>query len=75
MSREWSQRKLLTTFTVTSNADPVGIGLTLRDAILMANANPGLDTIAFNIPAGVPIHPATNLPEVSGPTIIFRAAP
>ena len=36
-----------TTYTVTSTADS-GAG-TLRQAILDANANPGADTIAFNI--------------------------
>ena len=35
------------TYTVTSTADS-GAG-TLRQAILDANANPGADTIAFNI--------------------------
>ena len=47
------------TFTVTNTSDS-GAG-SLRQAILDANANPGLDTIAFDIPgAGVhTITPAT----------------
>jgi len=53
------------TYTVTSTADS-GAG-TLRQAILDANANPGADTIAFNI-AGSGVHlitPATALPVIS----------
>ena len=38
------------TFTVTTTTDS-GAG-SLRQAILDANANPGADTIAFNIPGG-----------------------
>ncbi|MEX0879782.1 MAG: S-layer homology domain-containing protein [Thermoanaerobaculia bacterium] len=58
------------TFTVT-NADDSGAG-SLRQAILDAEANPGLDTIAFNIPgAGVhTITPATQLPQISNPVVI-----
>ena len=50
------------TFTVT-NTDDTGAG-SLRQAILDANATPGVDTIAFNIPgAGVQtISPASQLP-------------
>jgi hypothetical protein len=38
------------TFSVTSTADS-GAG-TLRDAVALANANPGQDTITFGLPAG-----------------------
>jgi len=60
------------TFTVTSTNDS-GAG-SLRQAILDANANPGADTIAFNIPGSDPncdaggvctIAPGTPLPNVS----------
>ena len=44
------------TFTVT-NTDDTGPG-SLRQAILDANAAPGLDTIAFNIP-GAGVHTIT----------------
>ena len=53
------------TYTVTSNADS-GAG-TLRQAILDANANPGADTIAFNI-VGSGVHtiaPATLLDPIT----------
>ena len=58
------------TFTVT-NTDDAGAG-SLRQAILDANANPGTDTIDFNIPgAGVhTISPATQLPSISDPVVI-----
>src|SRR3954451_24022630 len=63
------ERWMLATFVVTSNSDvPVVMGMTLRQAILLANATPGADTITFNI-AGTPtIHPLTALPAVTGPT-------
>ena len=53
------------TFTVTTTADS-GPG-SLRQAILDANANPGADVVAFNIPgAGVQtIAPLTALPDVT----------
>ena len=53
------------TYTVTSTADS-GAG-TLRQAILDANANPGADTIAFNV-IGSGVHtitPATTLPPIT----------
>src|SRR5215468_6049300 len=58
------------TFTVTNTNDS-GAG-SLRQAILDANANAGLDTIAFNIPgAGVhTITPASSLDPLSGPVLI-----
>src|SRR4051812_2315065 len=73
------ERRLLATFVVNSNADfpvaaPVliplpGMMVTLRQAIVNANANPGADTILFNLPAGATtIHPLTALPTVTGPT-------
>jgi S-layer homology domain len=53
------------TYTVTNTGDS-GAG-SLRQAILDANANGGVDTIAFNIPgAGVhTISPATALPAIT----------
>jgi hypothetical protein len=63
------------TFTVT-NTDDSGAG-SLRQALLDANANPGADTIAFNVSgtgcdgAGVcTIAPLLPLPEVTDPAII-----
>lgn len=43
------------TFTVNNTSDPGNgtcdaFGCTLREAITAANANPGADTIVFNIP-------------------------
>ena len=58
------------TFTVT-NTNDTGAG-SLRQAIMDANANLGLDTIAFNI-AGAGIHaiaPVTDLPAVTDPVLI-----
>jgi parallel beta-helix repeat protein len=53
------------TFTVTNTNDS-GAG-SLRKAIDDANANPGHDTIAFNIPGGgvQTITPATDLPQIT----------
>jgi hypothetical protein len=58
------------TFTVM-NTNDTGAG-SLRQAILDANANAGLDTIAFNISgSGVrTISPASALPTITDPTII-----
>jgi hypothetical protein len=58
------------TFTVVTTADS-GDG-SLRAAILAANANPGLDTIAFAIPAsGVQtIQPTSPLPALSDLVVI-----
>src|SRR5512132_1754955 len=58
------------TFTVTNTADS-GPG-SLRQAILDANANPGLDTIAFNIPgAGVhTISPGSNFDSLTDPVLV-----
>jgi len=58
------------TYTVTSVAD-AGAG-TLRQAILDANANPGADTIQFNI-VGSGVHtivPAGALPAITDPVTI-----
>ncbi len=58
------------TFTVTNTSDS-GAG-SLRQAILDANANAGLDTIAFAI-SGTGVHtiaPATPLPAITDPVII-----
>lgn len=53
------------TYTVT-NTDDAGPG-SLRQALLSANANPGADTVVFNIPgSGVrTIAPLTPLPELT----------
>jgi IPT/TIG domain/S-layer homology domain len=58
------------TFTVTNTNDS-GAG-SFRQAILGANANPGLDTIAFDIPgAGVhTITPSSNLDAITDPVIV-----
>ncbi len=63
------------TFTVTNTTDS-GAG-SLRQAILDANANAGLDTIAFNVTgagcdgSGVcTITPASDLPVVTSPVLI-----
>lgn len=57
------------TFTVT-NTNDTGTG-SLRQAILDANANPGADTIAFNISGGsLTITPATSLPLITNPVTI-----
>ena len=57
-------------FLVTNTADS-GPG-TLRQAILNANANPGLDTINFNIPgAGIhTIFPTNTLPAITNAVFI-----
>jgi parallel beta-helix repeat protein len=57
-------RQLLATFTVTSALD-AGEG-TLRQAILDANAAPGLDVIEFSIGEGLAtIRPAAALPDIT----------
>ena len=58
------------TFIVT-NTNNSGAG-SLRQAILDANANAGLDLIAFNVPgSGVAyIVPATDLPAITDPVIV-----
>jgi hypothetical protein len=58
------------TFTVVNTNDS-GAG-SLRQAILDANANPGLDTIAFDIPnPGVhTITPLSNLDAITSPVIL-----
>jgi hypothetical protein len=58
------------TFTVTTSGDS-GAG-SLRQAMLDANASPGADTIAFNIP-GSGVHtliPETILPAITDPVIL-----
>lgn len=62
-----------TVFTVTSVADS-GTG-SLRQAILNANANPGTDTIRFQIAGGAPtIVPMTALPAISDAVILDGAS-
>jgi CSLREA domain-containing protein len=67
---------LLATYPVNSNADP-GDGTcddtcTLRDAILAANANPGMDTISFGLaPLGDhTITPTSALPTITDAVVI-----
>src|SRR5262249_34752180 len=59
-----------TLFAVTT-PDDAGPG-SLRQAILDANTNPGLDVIAFNIGGGgaQTIRPASALPEITDPVTI-----
>src|SRR5450432_4596952 len=58
------------TFPVTNTADS-GPG-SLRQAILSANANPGLDTISFAIPGSFlhTIAPTSALPQITDPVAI-----
>ncbi|HYE17452.1 MAG TPA: Calx-beta domain-containing protein [Tepidisphaeraceae bacterium] len=69
-------RLLLTTFTVTNNLDsrsvaPVG---SLRWAIVQSNVTPGLDTIAFNLPAGQRVIKALgHLPTLTDPVVLNAA--
>jgi 6-phosphogluconolactonase (cycloisomerase 2 family) len=60
----------LATFIVT-NTNVSGTG-SLRQAILDANANPGVDSIRFSIPgSGIPtINPGSVLPTITGPVTI-----
>lgn len=64
------RREVLSTFTVV-NVNDSGAG-SLRQAILDANANSSLNTIAFNIPGtGVQkIRPTSPLPNVTDATVI-----
>lgn len=59
------------TFVVTTTSDGTGAG-TLRTAITSANANPGLDTITFNISgSGQQNLPITSaLPVITDPVVI-----
>ncbi len=70
--------QVLTTFTVNipnplvvTNTNNSGLG-SLRDAILAANAMPGLDTITFNIPGAGPhtIAPTSALPQITDAVFI-----
>jgi hypothetical protein len=63
-------RRLLATFLVT-NTDDSGSG-SLRQAILDANADPFVDTIAFVIAGGgvQTIRPASALPAITKPVVI-----
>ena len=70
----FEERLLLTTFTVTSAADPFGLEgtTTLRQAIYDSNATPGPNTIDFNIP-GPGVHTislASPLPPITDPVVI-----
>jgi Domain of unknown function (DUF4394)/Calx-beta domain/Domain of unknown function (DUF4214) len=59
-----------TTFIVF-NTNDAGAG-SLRQAIISANANPGLDTINFNLPVGgsQTLTPGSPLPVITDPVII-----
>ncbi len=65
-----SQPAKAATFTVTNTNDS-GAG-SLRDAITQANASPGFDLIAFNIPGAGPhtIMPLSSLPQITDPVDI-----
>jgi parallel beta-helix repeat protein len=66
-------RALLTVFTVT-NANDTGAG-SLRDALTRSNNTAGVDTIAFNLPAGSRvIRPATPLPELWDSAVLDGAS-
>jgi hypothetical protein len=64
------ERQLLSTFTVltTNDSGPAS----LRQAILSANANPGLDNIFFKIGSGgvQTITPTSELPTITDPVVI-----
>jgi hypothetical protein len=63
------RRDVPAVFTVTATAD-AGAG-SLRQAILNANATPGLDTIRFQIASGAQtIKPVTALPSVTDAVVI-----
>src|SRR5689334_14761365 len=66
-------RQLLSTFLVT-NTNDLGPG-SLRQAILDANANPGLDTVAFNVGSGgvQTINAASSLPTIKDSVMIDGA--
>ena len=64
-----------TSFTVTKTADTndgvCNADCSLREAITAANANPGLDTIAFSIGSGLQtISPTSALPAITSPVVI-----
>ncbi|HXE52701.1 MAG TPA: right-handed parallel beta-helix repeat-containing protein [Tepidisphaeraceae bacterium] len=65
-------RRLLSTFVVTTNLDtPVPLPGSLREAIILADTNPGPDTITFNIPGpSTTIAPSIPLPDVTDSTTI-----
>src|SRR5262249_2727552 len=64
------KRTLLAVFTITNISDS-GPG-SFRQAILDANANPGLDTVDFSIPQAVlhTITPLSGLPTITSPIIV-----
>jgi hypothetical protein len=66
----FEDRVLPSTFLVTTSAD-AGPG-SLRQALLDANASPGLDTIAFNIANGgvETIAPRSALPAIADPVLL-----
>lgn len=66
----WPGLAPASTYTVTTTADS-GLG-SFRQALLNANANLGLDTIAFNISGIGPfmITPASALPTITDPVVI-----
>jgi hypothetical protein len=63
-------RRLLSVFTVLNTSD-AGPG-SLRQAILDANVNPGIDTIAFNVGGGgvQTIQPTSALPIIADPVLM-----
>src|SRR6266404_9578141 len=68
-SRFVSPAAAATTFFVFNTND--GAAGSLRQAIINANANPGVDTIKFNLPPGAStISPGSGLPAITDPVII-----
>jgi hypothetical protein len=66
----WIKTPAPTTYLVNNTSDS-GIG-SLRQAIIDANNNRGLDSIAFNIPGTGPftIQPSSELPAITDPVVI-----
>jgi len=65
---------LANTYTVSSTLDDYSEG-TLRRAIALANANPGADTIGFELPAGSVIELTHGLPWIAGSLTIDGGGP
>lgn len=57
--------------SLVTNTNDSGVG-SFRNALEYSNANPGKDTIVFDIPGTGPftIQPATTLPEITDPVVI-----
>ncbi|HEY2413676.1 MAG TPA: hypothetical protein VGI40_15610 [Pirellulaceae bacterium] len=68
---EFSAAFIVQSCTTVTNTDDSGVG-SLRQAIICADATPGLDTITFNIPGSdvQTISPLAALPTITDPVII-----